>query len=101
VTPIAKLIGACTGFQWDSGNTYKNELKHKVSRDEAEQVFNCELVKFVCDRSHSKTEPRYGVYGKTDAGRCLFVVFTVRHKLIRVISARDQNREERQFYGQE
>jgi len=36
--------------------------------------------------------------GETPAGRGLLVVFTVRKKLIRVISARDMNRRETEAY---
>jgi uncharacterized DUF497 family protein len=50
------------------------------------------------DVRHSKGENRYYVLGQTGAGRRLFVVFTVRRKLIRVISARDMNRNETEAY---
>jgi uncharacterized DUF497 family protein len=39
----------------------------------------------------------YGL-GHTDAGRLLFVAFTIRQRLIRVISARDMSRKERRIY---
>jgi hypothetical protein len=44
------------------------------------------------DHAHSTDEVRYYALGRTDAGRRLFVVFTVRDSLIRVISARDMSR---------
>jgi uncharacterized DUF497 family protein len=50
------------------------------------------------DVRHSKGENRYYVLGQTGAGRRLFVVFTVRRKLTRVISARDMNRNETEAY---
>lgn len=31
-------VRACTGFQWDEGNSTKNQRKHRVSRFEAEEV---------------------------------------------------------------
>ena len=40
----------------------------------------------------------YFALGETDIGRLLFVVFTIRNNLIRVISARDMNRRERKVY---
>jgi uncharacterized DUF497 family protein len=46
------------------------------------------------DVRHSKSEKRYYALGQTATGRRLFVVFTVRRKLIRVISVRDMNRNE-------
>ena len=36
--------------------------------------------------------------GRSDAGRELFLIFTLRGDLIRVISARDMSRAERKVY---
>jgi uncharacterized protein len=47
---------------------------------------------------HSDTEPRFLALGQTDSGRRLFVVFTIRGRHIRVISARDMSRRERREY---
>ena len=54
------------------------------------------------DRDHSVSEQRLRALGRTDEGRCLYVVFTLRREnsLIRVISARDMNRKERRHYVQ-
>lgn len=46
----------------------------------------------------AKREKRYWVLGQTSGGRRLFAAFTVRRGLIRVISVRDQNRRESEFY---
>lgn len=51
------------------------------------------------DVAHSMTEARYYVLGKTNAHRRLFLVFTVRNNKIRVISARDMSKEEREIYA--
>ncbi len=40
-------------------------------------------------------ETRHVLIGRTQAQRCLFVVFTLRGHAVRVISARDINKEER------
>lgn len=85
-------------FQRDSGNSDKNLLKHRVSNDECEQVFIDPDKIIIPDTQHSGPENRYIIIGKTKQGRTLFVVFTIRNKLIRVISARDLNREERNKY---
>ena len=50
--------------------------------------------------AHSQTEKRYFVLGQTDHDRLLFVAFTCRGDLIRVISARDMSRKEREVYQQ-
>ncbi len=93
-----ELLSNCTGFDWDEGNLLKNWEKHAVSGSECEQVlFNRPLVAEP-DAKHSGGEPRYYVLGQTDSGRPLFLVFTVRSDLIRVISARDMSRKERRKY---
>ena len=50
------------------------------------------------DLKHSQNESRWYVLGSTDSKRKLMVVFTLREKNIRVISARDMNRKERKVY---
>jgi uncharacterized DUF497 family protein len=95
--PLDQLL-ECTGFQWDEGNAEKNWLKHKVSRVECEEVFFNEPLVAASDVTHSDTEPRFYALGQTDEARLLFVVFAVREKLIRVISARDMSRYERKEY---
>jgi hypothetical protein len=91
-------LSQCEGFEWDAGNAPKIWERHEVAPGEAEQLFfNRPLVAAV-DPKHSGAEPRYLALGQTDAGRRLFVVFTFRRRLIRVISARDMSRRERREY---
>ena len=86
------------GFQWDKGNKEKNRARHRVAWWECEQVFfNFPLFTFP-DLKHSEKEQRHYALGKTDASRHLFVVFTSRGSMIRVISAREMNRKERKVY---
>jgi len=91
----------CSGFDWDEGNTSKNWLKHKVTPTECEQIFFNQPLMVQGDPRHSKRETRYYALGKTDLKRTLFVAFTVRNNLIRVISARDMSRKERRVYDNE
>lgn len=95
------VLDKVTGFDWDAGNSRKND-QHGVSMAEAEQVFFNTPVLLLPDPSHSHTEPRYHSLGKTIDGRRLHVTFTLRNdgKLIRVISARDMHRKERAYYEQ-
>ena len=92
-----------TGFQWDDGNARKNLDSHDVSQDEAEQVFSSQPLLIVDDTAHSQQERRFNASGTTAAGRRLHVTFTMRNEgsLIRIISARDMSRRERERYGQE
>ena len=93
-------LAECTGFQWDTGNSDKNWELHRVSRAEAEQVFFNRPILVVADTKHSQRETRLGALGQTTEGRRLMIVFTIREKLIRVVSARDQSRGERRVYDQ-
>ena len=88
----------CTGFQWDAGNLEKNWILHRVSRSECEQVFFNQPIIIGNDEKHSELENRYYVLGKTDQTRRLFLVCTIRGQLIRIISARDMSRKEREVY---
>lgn len=90
------------GFQWDSGNARKSIEKHEVTQAEAEQVFLNEPLLVVEDMKHSQQEPRFHALGHTDGNRELHITFTLRESgsLIRVISARDMHRKEREIYEQ-
>jgi uncharacterized DUF497 family protein len=87
------------GFEWDEGNARKNE-KHGVSQSEAEQAFFDSRLLVAPDPRHSQVEPRLHALGATLDGWLLHVSFTLRVEgtLIRVISARDVHRRERQIY---
>ena len=88
------------GFDWDGGNLPKNWEKHRVSASECEQVFFNHSLVAGPDEKHLGLEVRHYALSVTDAGRRLFVVFTVRRKKIRVISARDMNRRERKVFDE-
>jgi len=93
-----KELVECTGFQWDEHNARKIWSKHGVTPSESEQVFFNNPLVVAADTEHSQKESRHYALGQTDAGRRLFVVFTVRNDLLRVISARDMSRKERRAY---
>ena len=86
------------GFQWDRGNIDKNLIKQNVENWECEQIFFNKPILVLEDLSHSLSEKRWAAFGKTDADRLLMVVFTKRGKSLRIISARDMNKKEKQFY---
>jgi uncharacterized DUF497 family protein len=92
------MLNECTGFQWDEGNDTKNWDKHDVTCGECEQVFFNRPLIVRHDSEHSIAEPRYFALGKTDAGRLMFVAFTIRGTLIRVISARKMTIREQERY---
>jgi len=86
------------GFDWDDGNIGKNWTKHWVSDWEAEEIFFNSPIAFGSDPMHSDNEVRYYALGQTNRARQLFVSFTLRGNLVRIISARDMNARERKIY---
>ncbi len=86
------------GFEWDDGNASKNWSRHQVSQTEAEQVFLNRPV--VVTEASSGAESRWFAFGRTDRHRLLTVVFTIRGRLLRVVSARAMSRTERKNHGQ-
>jgi uncharacterized DUF497 family protein len=93
-----KIFSQVKGFEWDQGNVSKNWEKHKVTHLECEEIFFNEPLIVQQDKTHLTSEERYFALGKTDRGRVLFVVFTIRGDKIRVISARDASKKERRYY---
>jgi uncharacterized DUF497 family protein len=91
------------GFDWDDGNSRKSTDKHGISQAEAEQVFFNEPLLLMEDVKHSKYEARFHALGRTDEDRLLHISFTLRgeSRLVRVISARDMHRKEKNRYEQE
>ena len=93
-------LQGCTGFDWDDGNLEKNWELRRVPFWEAEEIFFNEPLVIMADRKHAGQESRYLALGQTDSGRLLFISFTVRRSLVRVISARDMTRKEVRTYEQ-
>ena len=97
---MVKILKDYEGFDWDKCNINKNFEKNKIRDSECEEVY-FNLPKIAADESkHSEKELRYYVLGRTEANRYLFISFTRRNKLIRIISVRDMNKKERKIYEQ-
>lgn len=92
-----KVLPKPLSFVWDEGNSWKPGT-HDVAIKEAEQAFFDKHKKMFRDHLHSGSEERFRVIGKTKKKRLLFVVFTVRKDVIRIISARDTNKKEVPLY---
>lgn len=95
---VWRALSEAIGFDWDEGNLDKSLLKHDVAFWEAEEAFFNRPFVVRADVEHSVEESRFYALGNTDAGRPLFLVFTLRGPLVRVISARDMTRRERAAY---
>ena len=89
------------GFDWDAGNHDKNYKKHSVLSVECEQIFFNKPLVLLEDPKHSFSEKRMILLGQTDNGRRLLLIFTMRRNRVRVISARDMNKKEREFYAKQ
>ncbi len=85
-------------FEWDPRKAAKNLRKHRVSFHEAATVFGDSFSITVLDPDHSVEENRYVTVGLSDRRRLLMVSHTERDDRIRIISARELTRVERDAY---
>ncbi len=89
------------GFDWDRGNRAKCE---KLSIVAIESLFASPLA-ILPDAAHSQRENRFRAIGRTEKGRRVFIIFTLRPKgdelLIRPISARYMHKKEIEAYEKE
>lgn len=89
-------------FDWDEGNSLKNERKHGVLLDEIEEVFKDKDL-FVLGKQFSPPtgeEERFGCIGFAN-DKILYVVFTLRNEKIRPIHARRVNQKEKNLYEEQ
>lgn len=93
-----KALPKPISFQWDKGNLDKNWHKHKVDSREAEEVFTNKPLRVYPNLQHSDTKRRLLALGQTNRLRLLTIVFTIRNKHIRIISAGDQSKKDRRVY---
>jgi len=83
-------------FEWDEEKNATNRRTHGLSFETAALVFlDSERIERF-DREHSETEERWQTIGKADG--CLFVVYTERGDVTRIISARQADARERRMY---
>ncbi|MGC8554737.1 MAG: BrnT family toxin [Candidatus Acidulodesulfobacterium sp.] len=88
----------CNGFDWDKGNELKNWLKHNVTKQECEEIFFNRPLIVASDQMHSVYEERFYCLGNTNMKKKIFLVFTLRNNKIRVISARNMSKKEKEAY---
>jgi uncharacterized protein len=88
-------------FGWDPKKAAANVRKHGVSFAEALTVFEDGEALFIPDPDHSADEERALLLGLSGALRVLVVVHCERPTgdVIRLISARKANPQERQLYA--
>jgi uncharacterized DUF497 family protein len=85
-------------FEWNESKAEQNLSKHGVSFEEAKTVFDDPLYVDFYDPDHSGNEERYLIVGESNRGRLLIVSYTERGDSMRLISAREVTRSEREAY---
>ena len=85
-------------FEWDEEKAAANSAKHRVSFEEAKTVFEDPFYVDFYAPAHSYDEPRYIIIGESHLGRLLIVSYTELDDVIRLISAREVTRSERETY---
>jgi uncharacterized DUF497 family protein len=84
------------GFDWDAANV-GHILRHAVTPFEIEEVVGCPHVTIPAKAIQG--EERWKIFGKTASNRYLVVVFTIRYKLFRTVTAYEMNAAERRKYA--
>ena len=95
MSDVERIINNQT-FQWDSEKAELNWRKHTVSFEDAALVFSDENRIERYDSEHSYDENRYITIGKVKS--ILFVIYTERGEITRLISARLATAKERRDY---
>ncbi|NCR41489.1 MAG: BrnT family toxin [Microcystis aeruginosa W13-11] len=85
-------------FEWNKNKAVNNLSKHGVSFEEAKTIFDDPLYVDFYDPDHSEGEERYLIVGESDRGRLLIVSYTEKGDAVRLISAREVTRTEREAY---
>ncbi len=80
------------GFIWRDWVVEKLVTRHSVAPDEVEETFFNSPLKV-----RKASSGKYLLYGTSDGGRYLLVVFAWDESKVRVVSARDMTRRERRF----
>ena len=85
-------------FEWDENKAKTNLSKHRVSFVEAKTVFDDLFYIDFYDPDYSDDEDRYIIIGESQRRRLLIVSYTEREDKIRLISAREATKREREDY---
>lgn len=86
-------------FEWDENKNQTNIKKHGISFEQAQTVFNSEILTRIDDR-YDYGEIREISLGQIGGEVIVAVVHTKRNDNIRIISARKTNKKERKVYNE-
>jgi uncharacterized protein len=87
-------------FQWNKSKAKDNYAKHGVSFEFAKKVFEDPFAVEFLDERQDYDEERFVIIGAAER-RILFVAYTERKEVIRIISARRATRYEQEIYLEE
>ncbi|MDP2177757.1 BrnT family toxin [Methylicorpusculum sp.] len=85
-------------FEWNLQKAEINLKKHGITFEEATTVFGDYLSLTYPDVLHSIQEERFIIIGVSDKNRILIISHTQLGETIRLISARQATKQERDFY---
>jgi len=88
-------------FEWDEIKNRVNKIKHGISFEEAETVFDDKNAIILTDKEHSSDEERFIIIGEDSLFRDLTVCHCYRgedEEIIRIISARKATKKEIDLY---
>jgi uncharacterized protein len=89
-------LGETESFDWDVANV-GHILRHGVTPFEVEELMDRPHVTIAARTVNG--EERWKFFGKTKSSRYLVVVFTIRRKRIRTVTAYQMNATERRRYA--
>ena len=87
-------------FEWDDAKAASNLRRHKITFEEARDVFTDPFIVEWIDDGQAEQEQRFNALGMVE-NRLLFVAYTMREDTIRIISARRAEAFERRRYHEE
>ena len=85
-------------FEWSAAKAAYNLRGHGVSFQEGASVFADPLAYTFPDVEHSFGEQRWLTFGLSDRHRLLVVVHLEHNGRVRIVSAREATKHERQIY---
>ena len=88
-------------FEWDESKNEDNKIKHGISFQEAETVFDDKNAILIFDEQHSTDEERFTIIGLDILFRELTVCHCYRgddESTVRIISARKATKSETNLY---
>jgi uncharacterized protein len=95
---LVSVLDGLKGFDWDLHNV-GHVARHGVDPAEVEEAF--ERPHIIIPSQDVSGEKRWKLFGTSTAVRYLVVVFTIRERRLRPVTAHTMNRRERKIYAPE